>query len=94
MPEGPFDFGRDLFPLLLKQGERLHGAVMEGYWCDIGTPQAYYRCCADALDGKLRLTPGSTSGQRGAGKRRREEEGVCRLRLPRTGRSSWARSRS
>ena len=58
VPEGPFDFGRDLFPLLLRQGERLHGAVLEGYWCDIGTPQAYYRCCADALDGKLRVTPG------------------------------------
>ena len=58
VPEGPFDFGRDLFPLLLKRGERLHGAVLEGYWCDIGTPQAYYRCCADALDGKLHVTPG------------------------------------
>ena len=32
--------------------------MLEGYWCDIGTPQAYYRCCADALDGKLRITPG------------------------------------
>ena len=58
VPEGPFDFGRDLFPLLLRRGERLHGTVLEGYWCDIGTPQAYYRCCADALDGKLRITPG------------------------------------
>ena len=58
VPEGPFDFGKDLFPLLLERGERLHGAVLDGYWCDIGTPQAYYRCCADALDGKLRLTPG------------------------------------
>ena len=58
VPEGTFDFGRDLFPKLLKKGEPLYGQVMEGYWQDIGTPQDYYRCCADALDGKLRLTPG------------------------------------
>jgi len=59
VPEaGSFDFGHDLFPLLLERGERLFGHVMEGYWTDIGTPQSYYRCCADALDGRLRLNPG------------------------------------
>ena len=58
VPDGPFDFGRDLFPKLLKEGAPLYGQVMRGYWRDIGTPQDYYRCCADALDGKLRLTPG------------------------------------
>ena len=59
VPDGPFDFGRDLFPKLLKEGAALYGQVMRGYWRDIGTPQDYYRCCADALDGKLRLTPGA-----------------------------------
>lgn len=58
IPEGVCDFGKDLFPMLLKEGAPLYGQVMEGYWRDIGTPQDYYRCCADALDGKLRLTPG------------------------------------
>ena len=58
VPEGPFDFGADLFPKLLREGALLYGVPMEGYWADIGTPQDYYRCCADALDGKLRLTPG------------------------------------
>ena len=56
--EGPFDFGKDLFPLLLENGEKLAGVALEGYWQDIGTPEDYYRCCADALAGKLRLTPG------------------------------------
>ena len=56
--EGSFDFGKDLFPLLLQRGERLAGVALDGYWCDIGTPQAYYRCWADALEGKLRLNPG------------------------------------
>ena len=56
VPEGrEFDFARDLFPLLLERGERIHGALLEGYWCDVGTPRSYYQCCVDALDGKLRL---------------------------------------
>ena len=58
VPEGGGDFGRDLFPLLLKEDAPLYGQVMEGYWRDIGTPLDYYRCCADALEGKLKLTPG------------------------------------
>ena len=58
VPEGGGDFGRDLFPLLLKENAPLYGQVMEGYWRDIGTPLDYYRCCADALEGKLKLTPG------------------------------------
>ena len=28
---------------------------MDGYWCDVGTPLSYYRCCVDALEGRLRL---------------------------------------
>jgi hypothetical protein len=28
---------------------------MQGYWCDIGDPEAYYRCCLDALHGRLKL---------------------------------------
>ena len=52
----PFDFAKDLFPLLLDRGERLLGVPMEGYWCDVGTPLSYYRCCADALEGKLKIT--------------------------------------
>lgn len=59
VPEGePFDFAADLFPLLLERGERIHGAVPRGYWCDVGTPESYYRCCIDALEGRLRLSEG------------------------------------
>ena len=54
----PFDFARDLFPRLLTQGEALLGVQMDGYWCDIGTPLAYYQCCVDALRGTLRLQSG------------------------------------
>ena len=57
-PDVPFDFARDLFPRLLAQGETLLGVQMDGYWCDIGTPLAYYQCCVDALRGTLRLQSG------------------------------------
>ena len=59
VPAGkPFDFAKDLFPLLLERGEKLLGVAMTGYWCDIGSPLAYYRCCVDALEGRLKLEPG------------------------------------
>ena len=56
VPEGKaFDFGRDLFPLLLERGETVLGLPMEGYWTDVGTPLSYYQCCVDALEGRLAL---------------------------------------
>lgn len=59
VPEGEsFDFAKDLFPLLLERGEKLLGVAMDGYWCDVGTPLSYYRCCVDALEGRLHITPG------------------------------------
>lgn len=53
----PFDFANDLFPLLLAANEPILGVPMDGYWCDIGTPRAYYRCCLDVLDGRLCPAP-------------------------------------
>ena len=50
-----FDFAKDLFPLLMKQDERLLGLPLDGYWCDVGSPLSYYRCCVDALEGRLKI---------------------------------------
>ncbi len=59
VPSGQaFDFAKDLFPLLMERGELLLGVPMEGYWCDVGAPLPYYRCCVDALEGRLALEPG------------------------------------
>ena len=56
VPRGiPYDFGKELFPALLDGGEELRGIIMDGYWCDIGTPRAYYQCCLDALDGRYAI---------------------------------------
>lgn len=52
-----YDFGKELFPLLLKKGEKLMGFELDGYWCDVGSPLSYYRCCVDALEGRLKLKP-------------------------------------
>ena len=64
VPEGTkYDFAKDLFPRLLAEGISMTGRVMDGYWCDIGTPRAYYQCNLDALDGLYRL-PGEDAPSR------------------------------
>jgi len=56
VPEGKAcDFGRDLFPDLLREGRVLHGCILEGYWRDIGDCGAYLDCVCDALAGKVKL---------------------------------------
>ena len=62
VPQGQsFDFAKDLFPRLLEKNIPLQGCILPGYWCDIGTPRAYYRCNLDALDGRWQLP--SEAGQ-------------------------------
>jgi mannose-1-phosphate guanylyltransferase / phosphomannomutase len=51
----PFDFSKELFPLLLDMGRPLYGYVMDGYWQDIGNLDQYRQANYDALDGKVRL---------------------------------------
>jgi mannose-1-phosphate guanylyltransferase / phosphomannomutase len=49
------DFSSEVFPALLEAGKPLYGAVLEGYWEDVGTPDAYVRAHKDVLDGKVDL---------------------------------------
>jgi mannose-1-phosphate guanylyltransferase/phosphomannomutase len=51
----PYDFSKELFPKLLRRGEPLYGFVAGGYWCDVGTIEAYRAALADALDGKVAI---------------------------------------
>ena len=37
----PVDFGHDLFPRLVREGKRVFGLRDNGYWSDIGSPEAY-----------------------------------------------------
>ena len=51
----PFDFSKELFPLLLEMGRPLYGMVCDGYWQDIGNLDQFRQANFDALDGKVEL---------------------------------------
>ena len=54
IPKGvPFDFSKDLFPLMMERGLKLFGFKSEGYWCDIGNFDQYRRAQMDMLDGRI-----------------------------------------
>ncbi len=52
----PFDFSKELFPLLLEMGRPLYGHAFEGYWQDIGDLDQYRQANFDALDERVALT--------------------------------------
>jgi mannose-1-phosphate guanylyltransferase/phosphomannomutase len=51
----PYDFSKELFPLLLEMGRPMYGFVMDGYWQDIGNLDQYRQANFDALDERLHL---------------------------------------
>ncbi|MGH2921804.1 MAG: sugar phosphate nucleotidyltransferase, partial [Gaiellaceae bacterium] len=51
----PYDFSKELFPLLLEMGRPLYGLPMEGYWQDVGDLDQYRQANFDALDLSVRL---------------------------------------
>jgi mannose-1-phosphate guanylyltransferase / phosphomannomutase len=54
IPEGrSVDFSGEVFPALLAAGKPLVGALVEGYWEDVGTLEAYLSSHKDVLDGKV-----------------------------------------
>ena len=53
-----WDFGKDLFPALLREGAPLFGLPLEGYWRDMGDCGAYLDAACDALSGKVKLDLG------------------------------------
>jgi mannose-1-phosphate guanylyltransferase / phosphomannomutase len=51
----PYDFSKELFPLLLEMGRPLYGQVLDGYWQDIGNLEQFRQANFDALDGNVQL---------------------------------------
>jgi mannose-1-phosphate guanylyltransferase/phosphomannomutase len=51
----PYDFSKELFPLLLEMGRPIYGFPMDGYWQDIGNLDQYRQANFDALEGNVRL---------------------------------------
>lgn len=56
IPEGENrDWSQDVFPHMLKKQMALFGLLAEGYWQDIGNPEAYLEACRDVFSGKTSL---------------------------------------
>jgi mannose-1-phosphate guanylyltransferase/phosphomannomutase len=49
----PVDFASEVFPTMLDAGLPMYGKVLEGYWEDVGTLEAYSRAHQDVLDGRV-----------------------------------------
>jgi len=52
----PYDFSKELFPLLLEMGRPIYGCVCDGYWQDIGNLDQFRQANFDALDEKVQLS--------------------------------------
>ena len=48
---------RETYPGLIERGAALHSVAADGYWRDVGTPEAYLAGHLDALHGRLRTYP-------------------------------------
>ncbi|HVA28944.1 MAG TPA: NDP-sugar synthase, partial [Candidatus Baltobacteraceae bacterium] len=53
-PGKNYDFSKDLFPRMLRDGKRLGGHVISDYWADVGNLQQYQQANYDALSGAVR----------------------------------------
>ncbi len=63
-PGKNYDFSKDIFPLLLRDGKRLGGHVISDYWADVGNLQQYQQANYDALTGTVRtLRPRNQIGE-------------------------------
>lgn len=50
-----YDFGKQVFPALVKGGLPFYGHVMKEYWCDIGTLEQYKVGNYDVLRGRVKI---------------------------------------
>lgn len=54
-PDGPYDFGRQLFPALVEEGGAVYAWEHANYWNDVGSIEEYRRGTVDALEGRVRV---------------------------------------
>lgn len=50
-----YDFSKELFPEMLRDGAKLGGWITDTYWTDIGNLEQYQQANYDALEGRVRL---------------------------------------
>ncbi|MCU0641630.1 MAG: NDP-sugar synthase [Candidatus Margulisbacteria bacterium] len=56
IPDGFYDFGKQLFPRLVKEQAPLFGYQMVEYWNDVGGLDQYIRSNYDAMSGALKIS--------------------------------------
>jgi mannose-1-phosphate guanylyltransferase/phosphomannomutase len=73
-----YDFSKDLFPLMLRDGAKLGGYVFDAYWTDIGNLEQYQQANYDAIGHALTLDPLGTEIRPGvwAGEGSRVDDGA------------------
>lgn len=49
-PDSDNDFGKNVLPLMLSDGNKMFAWVFEGYWKDVGTVRSYWEANMDLLD--------------------------------------------
>ncbi len=55
-----YDFSKDLFPEMLREGAKLGGYVIDAYWTDIGNLEQYQEANYDAVSGHVQIAfPGA-----------------------------------
>ncbi len=55
IPDGFYDFGKDLWPKLLKLKKPIYAYLMTGYWTDIGNIDEYRQGIRDGLFGTISI---------------------------------------
>lgn len=50
-----YDFGKQLFPFLVKTDAPFYGVAIDDYWCDVGNLNTYRQANADILSGKVNV---------------------------------------
>jgi mannose-1-phosphate guanylyltransferase/phosphomannomutase len=53
--EREFDFSKDLFPLMMREGKKLFGHIAPGYWRDVGDLLEYRLAHQDILAGAVKV---------------------------------------
>lgn len=55
IPDGFYDFGKELFPKLVSMNEEIYGYMTNDYWCDVGNLNVYRQANWEVLSGKYKL---------------------------------------
>ena len=64
-PDREYDFGKDVFPQMLRTSMNLHGCITHGYWKDIGNLHEYQSACQDILEHNVAINVKGLQTQQG-----------------------------